>query len=149
MPDPLPEDSKSKVTRGKSTPKKEPAREPISGAVIETTGQAERVAKELRVKLGDMVDAAALMRANRRRATALDRVDYEAAFDDVVNPIPRPRRLVLIGDVCLTCGGAFIGYATNIYVGFGPSYQIGHITILAGVILAGTGICLKNIDLSR
>lgn len=126
-----------------------PSSEAIPDPVIETTGQAEKVAKDLRNKLVEMIDAAALLRANRRRATAIDRVDFESAFDDMVNPAPRPKRFALIGDVCGIFGAGFIGYSINIYTGSGAVHQAGHIAILAGVILSVAGACLKYIDPNR
>ena len=114
--------------------------------MIKTSREAEQFARGLRAKLVRMIDAAALMRAERRRATAIDQVDYEAAFDDIVNPVPRPKRLDLIGDVCGIFGAGFIGYSINIYTGPGPSYRDGHIAILSGAILSVAGICLKYLD---
>jgi hypothetical protein len=149
MVDPLPAESKSKVTRGKSNPKPSSSPQAIPEVVIETTGQAEKVAKELRDKLVGMIDAAALMRANRRRATAIDRVDFEAAFDDVVNPSPRPKRLALIGDVCGIFGAGFIGYSINVYTGPETAHRVGHVAILAGLVLSVAGACLKYVDPSR
>jgi hypothetical protein len=96
-----------------------------------------------------MVEAAAQLRANRRRATAIDRVDLEAAFDDIVNPAPRPKRLALIGDVCGIFGAGFIGYSINIYTGSGPVHLVGHIAILSGAILSVVGACLKYIDTNK
>lgn len=116
---------------------------------LKTTRQAEKFAKLLRLKLIAMVDAAALMRANRRRATIIDQRDFEAAFDDVVNPVPRPKRLALIGDVCGIFGAGFVGYSINIYTGSGSAHQVGHVAILAGVVLSVAGACLKYIDPSR
>jgi hypothetical protein len=142
MPENPTPDPKSQGTRGKSTTKRSPAAE----AVIETTGEAEKVAKELRDNLVEMIDSAALMKAKRRRATAIDQVDYQAAYDDLVNPVPRPKRLALIGDVCGIFGAGFIGYPTNIYMGPSSAHQVGHVAILAGAILSVAGACLKYID---
>ena len=93
-----------------------------------------------------MIDSAALMRAKRRRATAIDRVDYEAAFDDVVNPSPRPKRLALIGDVCGIFGAGFVGYSINVDTGSGTVTQVGHVALLAGAVLSLAGVCLKYVD---
>jgi hypothetical protein len=110
---------------------------------------ANQVAKKLRIKLIAMLDAAALMRANRRRATAIDRVDFEAAFDDLISPALRLKRLALIGDICGIFGAGFIGYSINIYTGTGSVQQMGHLAILAGLILSVVGACLKYVDTSR
>ncbi len=96
-----------------------------------------------------MLDTAAILRANRRRATAIDRVDFEAAFDDVVNPFPRPKRLALIGDLCGIFGAGFVGYSINIYTGSGSPAQVGHIAIAAGLMLSVVGACLKYLDPSK
>jgi hypothetical protein len=117
--------------------------------VIPISGQAEIAVEEIRVKLVGMVELAAQLRANRRRATAIDRVDFEAAFDDVVNPIPRPKRVALIGDVCGIFGAGFVGYSINIYTGSGSSYQLGHLAILAGAGFSVVGACLKYVDPSK
>jgi hypothetical protein len=72
------------------------------------------------------------LRANRRRTTAIDRVDFEAAFDDLVNPALRSKRLAFIGDVCGIFGAGFLGYSLNIDTGSASPHQIGHIAILSG-----------------
>ncbi len=123
--------------------------QPVPDGITESTVQGEQAGKQFRSKLAAMIDAAALMRANRRRATAIDRVDFEAAFDDLVNPSPRPRRLALIGDVCGIFGAGFVGYSINIYTGSGSPHQVGHIAILSGLILSVAGACLKYVDPSR
>jgi hypothetical protein len=84
------------------------------GWFVPTAVDAAQVAKDLRATLIGMIDAVALMRANRRRATAIDRVDFEADFDDLVNPSLRSKRLALIGDVCGIFGAGSIGYSINI-----------------------------------
>ena len=145
MPDEPRPSPGSKKTRSRAAAEQGAVRKEI----IEATVQAEQAAKDLRVKLVAMIDAAALMRANRRRATAIDRVDFEAAFDDVVNPFPRPKRLAFIGDLCGIFGAGFVGYSINIYTSSGSPHQVGHIAILAGVILSVAGACLKYIDPSR
>jgi hypothetical protein len=145
MSDEHPASPKSKGTRSRSAVKKSTA----PGEVIAISGQAEQGAEELRAKLVGMLDSAALMRANRRRATAIDQVDFEAAFDDVVHPVSKLKRLALIGDVCGIFGAGFIGYSINIYTGAGSIYQIGHIAILAGMVLSVAGACLKYLDPSR
>ncbi len=61
----------------------------------------------------------------------------------------RLKRLALIGDVCGIFGAGFIGYSINIYTGPGSSSQVGHIAILAGVVLSVAGACLKYIDPSK
>ncbi len=146
MPEDRSENPKIKTVRSQAIAKRS-----IAGGeqVITATGQAAQVAKELRAKLVAMLDAAALMRADRRRATAIDRVDFEAGFDDVVNPSPRVRRLALVGDVSGIFGAGFIGYSINIYSGSGSSLLPGHIAILAGMVLSVVGACLKYLDPSK
>ena len=121
----------------------------VAPKLIATIEEAEEYAESIRVELAAMVDSAALMRARRRRATAIDRVDYEAAFDDVVRATPRPTQLALIGDVCGVFGAGFIGYSINIYTGPASAHPIGHIAILAGLVLSVAGICMKYVDPSR
>jgi hypothetical protein len=136
-------------------PKKRARRQASSGRSAEpkepiaTTELAEEFAEGLRVELVDMIDAAALMRAKRRRATGIDRVDYEVAFDDIVNPVPRPKRVALLGDVCGIIGAGFVGYSINIYTGSGTVAQIGHVAMLAGAILSVAGVLLKYVDTSQ
>jgi hypothetical protein len=136
---------KSKANRNRTVVKRSIA----PGQIITATEQADQFAEELRIKLVGMLDAAAILRADRRRATALDRVDFEAAFDDVVNPVSRLSRLALIGDVCGIFGAGFIGYSINVYTGPGSPHQTGHIAILAGLILSVAGACLKYLDPNR
>ena len=117
--------------------------------LISTIEQAEEFAESIRGQLVAMINSAALMRANRRRATAIDRVDFEAAYDDLVNATPRPKSLALLGDVCGAFGAGFIGYSINIYTGPGSAHQAGHIAILAGLVLSVLGIGMKYVDPNR
>jgi hypothetical protein len=145
MPEEQPAKPRSKAIRKRTAVKRPPG----SGEIPTATEKADQAAEELRNKLIGMLDLAAIQRADRRRATATDQVDFEAGFDDVVNPISRLSRLALIGDVCGIFGAGFIGYSINIYTGSGTPHQTGHIAILAGLILSVAGASLKYLDPSR
>ncbi len=116
---------------------------------LPTTKKGREVARALRKRLTEMLDAAAQVNANRRRATAIDTTDFEAAFDDAVNPFPRPRRLDLVADLCAAVGAGFVGYSINIYTGDGRSYLPAHIAMIAGLVLSLVGVAIKQLDLSK
>ncbi len=113
-------------------------------ASLERTGKGEVVREGLRKKLAEMLDSTALTRANRRRATAIDTTDFEAAFDDLVNPDPRPKWLDVLADVATLFGGGFLGYAINIMTGDAPDLRMIVGMMLSGLILGIGAIVIKN-----
>ena len=119
-----------------------------SGSVAESeldlTDQGKARAEQLRGQLARCLDAMAKTRGLRRRASALDVTDFEAAHDDLVNPAPRPRELDIIADVLGYVGAAFLGYAINIWTGSGPEFAKGHLAGIAAFVLSGAAIAIKN-----
>ncbi len=93
-----------------------------------------------------MLSSEALVRGHRRRASALDVTDFEAAFDDLVNPRQRPWWVDCVVDCGLFFGGGFVGAGTNIVTG-GGSYATGGLVIGAGVFVGGFSIAVKYLKL--
>ena len=110
-----------------------------------TTEAGKKVVDQVRRKLVEMVNAAALTEADRRRATAIDATDYEAAFDRIAGPAKREHAVAIVADVAGAIGTGLIGYAINVYTG-APSDKIhGHLAIIGGIALLATGIVLKYV----
>ena len=86
---------------------------------VPTTEVGEKVADQVRRKLTEMVNAAALTEANRRRATAIGTTDYEAAFDLITGPVKREKTLAIVADGAGAVGTGLIGYAISIYTSSG------------------------------
>ena len=66
---------------------------------LPTTEAGEKVADQLQRKLIEMIDAAALTEANRRRATAIDATDCEAGFDRIAGPKKQETVIAIVADV--------------------------------------------------
>jgi hypothetical protein len=81
---------------------------------LPTTEAGEKVADGLRRKLVEMVDAAALTEANRRRATAIDATDYEAGFDRIAGPAKLVTTVAIVADAAGAIGTGLTGYYINI-----------------------------------
>lgn len=90
----------------------------------------------LRSRLNDMHSKAALVRAHRRRATAQDTTDFDAAFDELVNPQGRPIWVNATADAMVILASFFIGYGTNIATGDDSNAGRGWLAILPGILLA-------------
>ena len=121
-----------------------PTGKPIGLKAIPATVKGDEVANRLSLKLEGMLGTTALIRANRRRATAIDTTDYEAAFDDLVNPNPRPKWLDVLADIATLFGGGFLGYAINVMTGEKPDITKISITLLAGLLLGIGAIVIKS-----
>ena len=100
------------------------------------TSEAELALDRLRNKLIDMLSKAALVRAHRRRASAQDTTDLEAAFDELVNPPSIPIWIRVIADITAILASCFIGYGTNIITGGSPNASSGWLAVIPGVLLA-------------
>jgi len=116
---------------------------------LPTTEAGEKTADQVRRKIVEMVDAAALTVANQRRATAIDAPDYEAGFDRIANPPRREKITAVLADIANAVGAGLIGYAINIYTGGSPNWSPGYIATLAGITLSVIGIVLKSTASSR
>lgn len=112
---------------------------------LPTTEAGEKVADQLKRKLVEMVDAAALTEANRRRATAIDTTDCEAGFDRIAGPKKQETAIAIIADVANTIGSGLIGYSINIYTGSRQDFLGGHLAMVGGVALGLTSIILKYV----
>jgi hypothetical protein len=112
---------------------------------LPTTEAGEKVAARLQRKLNEMVDAAALAEANRRRATAIDATDCEAGFDRIVGPKKQEAAIVIVADIASAIGSGLIGYAINIYTGSGQDLLPGHLAMLGGAALVVFSIVLKYV----
>jgi hypothetical protein len=84
------------------------------------------------------------MRGNRRRASALDVTDFEAAFDDLVNPPARPLWLDITAQIGMVVGGAFIGFGTSVLAG-STAQQIGWFPLISGSLVAVASIVIQHI----
>ncbi len=89
------------------------------------TEVGESTFQDLGGRLVQMLNRAALLRAHRRRATAQDRTDLEAAFDDMVHPATRPVWVDALCDAFLATASLFVGVGTNIATGSGPDASAG------------------------
>src|SRR4051812_19235448 len=69
---------------------------PKLNKTLPTTETGQKVADQVGQKLLDMVNAAALTEANRRRATTIDATDYEDGFDRIVRPSKRENAVAII-----------------------------------------------------
>jgi hypothetical protein len=58
----------------------------VKSESLPTTEAGVKLAEKLRQQLIEMVDAAAMTEAKRRRASAIDTTDCVAAFDRIVGP---------------------------------------------------------------
>lgn len=85
-----------------------------SPSKLPLTVAAEIESEILRKKLFGLLTLESHVRGNRRRASALDVTDFQAAYDDLVNPRPRPVWIDVMGDAGLMLGGLFGGVGTNI-----------------------------------
>jgi hypothetical protein len=110
---------------------------------LPTTEAGEKVADGLRRKLVEMVDAAALTEANRRRATAIDATDYEAGFDRIAGPAKPVTTVAIVADATGAIGTGSIGYSINIYTENGPDFTKGHLAMLSGCALLIISVVLK------
>jgi hypothetical protein len=129
---------------GEKKPKRKPRRPAeLKPSGLPSTQAGKRVADQLRRKLIEMVDAAALTEANRRRATALDATDYEAGFDRIAGPARRENIVVIVADLAGAVGTGLLGYAINVYTGATPDISKGHLTMIGGVALVTASIVLK------
>jgi hypothetical protein len=112
---------------------------------LPTTEASEKVADRLRRKLIEMVNAAALTEANRRRATAIDATDYEAGFDLIAGPRKRENAVAIVADVVGAIGTGLIGYAINVYTSAVSDMSRGHLAIFGGAAPLTAGIVLKYV----
>lgn len=119
------------------------ARSPAT-AELSLTPKAEAAQEDLRKKLFNMLSAEALVRGHKRRASALDVTDYEAAFDDLLNPPTHPRWMDCAADIGLLLGGGFIGAGTNILTGSGNTGEA-WIAIVAGGFVGAFSTAVKYI----
>jgi hypothetical protein len=110
---------------------------------LPTTEAGEKAVNQLQRKLIEMVNAAALTEANRRRATAIDATDCEAGFDRIAGPAKRERVVTIVADVATSAGTGLMGYAINVYTGSSLVTTHGHLAMIGGVILVVLGIILK------
>ena len=112
--------------------------------MLPTTVAGEKTADQVRRKIVAIIDAAALLAASRRRATAIDTPDYESGFDQIAHPPRREKVVALLADIANAVGAGLIGYAINIYTGDSASWTPGHIATIAGFTLSFIGIVLKT-----
>jgi hypothetical protein len=103
--------------------------------------------ENLHEKLFGMLSSAALVRGHKRRASALDVTDFEAAFDDLINPRSRPAWMDCAADIGLLLGGGFVGAGTNILTASGERAQ-GWIAVLAGAFVGIFCIVIKYVKYS-
>lgn len=133
-------------------PKRRTSRKPVEpkpNTTLPTTEAGEKAADQVQRKLIEMVNAAALTEANRRRATAIDATDYEAGFDLIAGPSKRENAVAIVADVAGAIGTGLIGYAINVYTGASPDRSNGHLALIGGVTLLVTGIVLKYVTHSK
>ena len=135
-PAPIPDPSDRSRRRRKKPTEPEPLPSTVAGRKREDV---------LGGMMASMLHRSAQIRANRRRAPEVDSTDYERAYDDIVNPIPRPRRLNAVADLSNFVGGAFLGYAINVLTNDRPDYTRFGLAGLAGVFLGGVAVALKNL----
>jgi hypothetical protein len=110
------------------------------------TEAGQTASEGLRKKLFAMLSSAALMRGNRRRASALDVTDFEAAFDDLVNPPARPLWLDVAAQIGMVIGGGFIGFGTSVLAG-GMGRENGWIPVISGSLVAIASVIVQHIKL--
>ncbi len=121
-----------------------PQGKPTGLKAIPATAKGDEVEVRLGRKLTSMLATMALIRANRRRATAIDTTDFEAAFDDLINPDPRPKWLDVLADVATLLGGGFLGYAINVMTGDHPAIPLIAATLLSGLSLGIGAMVIKS-----
>ncbi len=110
--------SRAISNEGEKKAKRKPRRPAeLKSPGLPCTQAGDKVADHFRQKLIEMVDAAALTEANRRRATALDATDYEAGFDRIAGPSRRENVVIIVADSAGAVGTGLIGYAINVYTG--------------------------------
>ena len=126
--------------KARQRPKKAP--EPRT---LPTTEAGEKVADQVRGKLIEMINAAALTEANRRRATAIDSTDFEKGFDLIAGPAKRQHAVAIVADVAQAIGTGLIGYAINVYTGTEPNKIHGHLAMIGGIALLAVGIVIKYV----
>ena len=102
---------------------------------------------EINGRFREMLGMSATIRGRRPRANALDVTDFEAAFDDLLNPSPRPRWLEVLLDVGVLIAGGFIGYAINILTGQSPDHDKVWLSLTAGGLIGVLSTTLKHIKL--
>jgi hypothetical protein len=112
---------------------------------LPTTEAGARVADQLRQKLIEMVNDAALTEANRRRATALDSIDHETGFDIIAGPPRRRITVAIVADMAGAVGSGLIGYAINVYIGSSVTWSNGHVAMIGGGMLLVSSILLKYV----
>lgn len=116
-----------------------PDREPVPNLPL--AGAAGPAAENLKSKLSDMLAAGALVRAHKRRASALDVTDYEAAYDDLVNPRPRPIWVEILTDIGVGLGGIIAGIGVSDLHTSGEGWLV----LIAGIFVVGISTAFKYI----
>jgi len=131
---------------GKDKPKRKPRMPTGPNAGLEvfpTTKAGGKVSDHLQEKLIDMLFAGARIEANRRRGTAIDSTDYEAAFSRIVAPSRRNTVVGVVADVAGFAGSCLIGFAINIYTSSPSTPSFGHLAMSCGVGLFTVSVTLK------
>jgi len=130
-------------TPGKSENKSRSRRQDRFDTALERTAAGENEHARLIVVLTNMLHLAALVEANRRRASSIDTTDIQTAYDHVVSSYKTPKLQFIIFEIFGLVGGAFIGVAINIMTGGSADWSKAYLSLAAGIPLAAIGVVFK------